>query len=85
MARVQLEITDADLVRFEDQARREGKTLSEWLLDAAHRRLGDQQRGQRFESPEDIRGFFQACDAIEGPGTELDWGEHLGRQSANLA
>ena len=77
MAKVQLDIPDADLVRFEDQAQREGKTLNEWLLDAVHARLVDQHQVKRFESPEDVREFFQACDAIEGPGTEPDWSEHL--------
>ena len=77
MARVQLVIPDADRDRFVDQARREGKTLSAWLRAAAHARLHEQQQIRRFESTEDIREFFQACDAIEGPGGEPDWSEHL--------
>ena len=62
-----------DLARFEDQAQREGKTLNEWLLDAAHARSGAQHQVKRFESPVDVREFFQACDAVEGPGTEQGW------------
>lgn len=77
MARVQLIIPDADRDRFADQARREGKTLSAWLRAAAHAMLEDRQRIQRFESPEDVREFFRACDALEGPETEPDWSEHL--------
>ena len=77
MARVQLYIPDADLARFEDQAQSEGKALNEWLLDAAHARLVDQHQVKRFESPEDVREFYQACDALEGPGVEPDWSEHL--------
>ena len=77
MVRLHLDIPDADLARFRDQAQREGKTLNEWLLDAAHARLRDQHQVQRFESPEEIRQFFQACDALEGSGTEPDWSEHL--------
>ncbi len=77
MARIHLNIPDTDLARFEDQARQEGKTLSEWLLDAAQGRLRDQQRVRPFESPEDIREFFQACDDMEGAGTEPDWSGHL--------
>ena len=78
MVRLHLDIPDVDLARFKDHAHREGKTLNEWLLEAAHARLRDQHQVQRFKSPEDIREFFQACDAIEDPGTEPDWSEHLG-------
>ena len=77
MARVQLIIPDADRDRFVDQARREGMTFSAWLRAAAHARLEDQQNVRRFESPEDVREFFRACDAIEGPGNEPEWSEHL--------
>ncbi len=77
MARVQLIIPDADRERFVDQARREGMTFSAWLRAAAHERLEARQRAQRFKSPEDLKRFFEKCDAREGPGTEPDWEEHL--------
>ena len=77
MARLHLDIPDADLARFEELAQREGKTLNEWLLEVARARLKDQRQGQIFESPEDVREFFRACDATEGSGTEPDWIEHL--------
>ena len=70
-------IPDADRDLFVDQARREGKSLSAWLRDAAHARLQEQQHVRRFESPEDVCAFFRACDALEEPGTEPDWSEHL--------
>ena len=77
MARVQLIIPDADRDRFVDQALREGKTLSAWLRAAAHAMLEARQSIRRFESPEEVREFFRACDATEGPETEPDWSEHL--------
>ena len=77
MVRVQLIVPDADRDRFVVQARREGMTLSAWLQAAAHARMDERQRVKRFESPEDVREFFRACDAIEGPETEPDWSEHL--------
>ncbi len=52
-------------------------TFSAWLRAAARTRLEDRQRSGRFESPEDVRDFFRACDAVEGPETEPDWTEHL--------
>ena len=77
MARVQLVIPDKDRDRFVRQAQSEGMTLSEWLRAAAHRRLEEQQRSYPFKSPADLKEFFRACDALEGPEREPDWQEHL--------
>ena len=77
MARIQLVIPDEDLDLFVRQARSEGMTLSEWLWIAAHRRLEEQQRSHPFKSPDDLKEFFRACDALEGPEREPDWQEHL--------
>ena len=77
MVRVQLVIPDADRDRFVHQARREGMTLSAWLRTAARERLEEQQGAEPFESPEDLEAFFDTCDALEGPTSEPDWGEHL--------
>ena len=77
MARVQLIIPDEDKARFVRQARREGLSFSAWLRAAAHERLEEQRRAQRFQSREDLQRFFAECDAREGPGVEPDWEEHL--------
>ncbi len=77
MARVQLVIPDEDRDHFVHQARSEGMTLSAWLRTAARQRLEEQQRSHPFESPDDVEGFFRACDALEGPGGEPDWEQHL--------
>ena len=76
MARVQLIIPDEDREQFVDQARREGMTFSAWLRAAAHDRFESRQRAGRFKSPEDLRRFFDECDARRGPGVEPDWEEH---------
>ena len=77
MARVQLIIPDEDRDRFVHQARREGLTFSAWLRAAARERLEARQRAERFGSSEDIKRFFNECDARRGPGVEPDWEEHL--------
>ena len=77
MARVQLIIPDEDRDRFVQQARKEGMTFSAWLRAAARARLEERQRVERFESPEDLKRFFEECDARRGPGVEPDWEEHL--------
>ena len=77
MARVQLLIPDDDRAQFVRQARRERMTLSAWLRAAARDRLEAGQRAERFESPEDLKRFFERCAEREGPGVEPDWEEHL--------
>lgn len=77
MARVQLIIPDEDRDRFVQQARKEGMTFSAWLRAAARARLEEGQRVERFESPEDLKRFFDECDARRGPGVEPDWEERL--------
>ena len=77
MARVQLVMPDDDRDSYVDQARREGKSLSEWLREAARERLESRRKARRFQSAEDIRAFFRRCDQLEGPETEPDWSEHL--------
>ncbi len=77
MARVQLIIPDEDRDRFIQQARKEGMTFSAWLRAAARARFEERQRAERFESPEDLKRFFEDCDARRGPGVEPDWEQHL--------
>ena len=77
MARVQLIIPDEERDRFVHEARREGMTLSAWLRAAARQRLKERQRAEPFESPADVRTFFAACDALEGPESEPEWEDHL--------
>lgn len=77
MARVQLVVPDKDRDRFVQQARREGMSLSAWLRAAAEERMQRQARSERFQSPDEVWGFFAECDAREGEGREPDWEQHL--------
>ena len=77
MARVQMVIPDADKDRYVHQARREGMSLSAWLRDAARDRLKKHQNEGKFESPEEMRAFWEKCDSKAGSGREPDWEEHL--------
>ncbi len=70
-------MSNEDRDRFVHQARCEGMSLSAWLRTAARERLDRQQRSDAFESPSDLERFFRACDALEGPKMEPEWGEHL--------
>ena len=66
MARVELVIPDEERERFDDQARREGMSLSEWILAAANQRLEAGLSVRPLESPEDLWALFHGCD-------EMDW------------
>ena len=79
MARVQFRIPDEDRDRYLYQARKERMTLSAWLRAAARERLQKRQSVKPLQSPEELQEFFRACDRLEGPEPEPDWGEHLDR------
>ena len=76
MARVQVIIPDEDKDRFVRQARKEGLSFSAWLRAAAQERLEAQEQADVFKSVEDLRRFFEECDARQEPGVEPDWEEH---------
>ena len=60
-----------------NQARREGMSLSAWLRAAASDRLKKHHNHKKFETLEEMRAFWERCDALAGPGREPDWEEHL--------
>lgn len=74
-SRVHLVLSAEDRARFQAQAEREGRSLSEWLRTAARSRLEAAER-PHLSSPEALDAFFDACDAGES-GREPDWDEHL--------
>ena len=42
-------------------------------------------QAEPFNSPEDLRRFFEECDARRGAGTEPNWDEHLREIEASRA
>jgi hypothetical protein len=43
------------------------------------------QLSEPFNSPEDLRSFFDECDTRRGVGTEPNWDEHLRTAEASRA
>ena len=76
MARVQVIIPNKDKYRYMMQAKREGMSLSAWLRAAAQDRLEAYEKSDVFKSVEELRQFFEECDAMQEPGVEPDWEEH---------
>ena len=93
MVTVQLAISDDERARVARQAERDGVTVAEWLTTAALQRLRQREGGhdgvrlrdslparyskEPFKSDEELAEFWRHCAAINGPGREPDWEEHL--------
>ncbi|MFW6193175.1 MAG: ribbon-helix-helix protein, CopG family [Gemmatimonadota bacterium] len=73
-SRIHIVVDEEDKERFRRQAEREGKSLSEWLREAARARLSD-RRSAGLNTAEELRAFFEACDDREA-APEPDWEEH---------
>ena len=72
MATIQLTVPDDEWDHFAEQARRAGKPLDAWLLDAARQQAGkpSADTGRRFKSLEELQAFFQRCETLPGPDRE---------------
>ena len=67
-------VREAEKIRYQAQAEREGKSLEQWFRDAAEEKLA-RARPRRF-TIEELQEFSAACDARHPPGArELDWPE----------
>lgn len=79
MATIQLTVSDDERDHFAEQARRAGKSLDAWLLDAARQHAGKPyaNAARRFKSLEELQAFFRRCETLPGPEREPDWEEHL--------
>ncbi len=75
VARVQLIIPDKDRDQFIHQAKIAGQSLSAWLRAAAHEKLQRERSARKFGSVEEIRAFYNACDASADLDREPDWEE----------
>ena len=72
MARIHFIVKETAKMRYQDQARREGKSLGEWFREAADEKLAS-ARPKRF-TVEELREFAAKCDAMHPPGArEMDW------------
>ena len=74
MTRIHIIVKETAKVRYQDQARREGKSLGEWMREAAEEKLAG-SRPRTFTAAE-LREFAAACDVLHPPGaSEPDWPE----------
>ena len=74
MSRIHFGVKESARLRYQAQADREGKSLGQWLREAADERLAA-TRPRKF-TLEELREFNAACDARHPPGArEPDWEE----------
>ena len=74
MSRIHFVVKETAKIRYEDQAQREGKSLGQWMREAADEKLAA-TRPRKF-TVEELREFATRCDALHPPGTrEPDWPE----------
>jgi hypothetical protein len=74
-ARIHLVIDERERDAFRACAATEGRSLSEWLREAARERL-QRQQPLEIKSVVDLDRFFAERAAAE-TGTEPDWEQHL--------
>jgi hypothetical protein len=76
MARIQVLTDDAEREAFRAQARREGRSLSDWLREAGRQRLREAEAAKLL-TPEDLDAFFAELDRRHGENArEEDWEVH---------
>lgn len=70
--RIHILVDGAEKERFRRRAAREGRSLSDWLRQAALDRLERTEPRTRLDSEADLLEFFDACDAL-AQDEEPDW------------
>lgn len=73
MSRIHFVVKESAKIRYQAQAEREGKSLGQWLREAADERLAA-TRPRKF-TLEELREFNAACDARRSDAPEPDWSE----------
>ena len=74
MSRIHFIVPETDKISYLGQARREGKSLGAWMREAAEEKLAAARPAGRF-SADDLRRFFEECDARSAGRREPDWPE----------
>jgi hypothetical protein len=74
--RIHIVVGREEKERFRRLAAREGRTLSEWLREAARARASSATEAGLADASS-LRSFFAECDRRErGRGREPDWASH---------
>jgi hypothetical protein len=75
MPRIHVILDAEDKARYATAARRAGQSLGGWLREAAEQRLDREGTRRLITSTDELRSFFDACDADQPLEREPDWDE----------
>lgn len=73
MSRIHFVVKEAAKVAYQNRAAREGKSLGEWMREAADEKLAATH--PRKFTLEELQRFNDECDARRSDQTEPDWDE----------
>ena len=73
MPRIHFVVGETAKIAYQARARREGKSLGEWMREAADEKLAA-ARPRKF-TPEELARFNAECDARRSDRPEPDWDE----------
>lgn len=73
--RIHIVLAKEEKERYRMAAAREGRSLSEWLREAASEKYAASERDRGLKTREHLEAFFLMCDERE-VGREPDWEEH---------
>ena len=76
MPRIHFVVNETAKIAYQTQASREGKSLGEWMRQAAEDRLAA-KRPRKF-TREELERFNAECDARRSDQPEPDWDESKG-------
>ncbi len=82
MSRIHFIVKESAKVRYQHQAQREGKSLGQWMREAADEKLAAVR--PRKWTVEELRRFNAACDARQAGRKESDWPEYKRIHSRHL-
>jgi Ribbon-helix-helix protein, copG family len=73
--RLHIVLDAAEKERFREMAAREGRTLSEWVRDAAREKAATAEAERMLDTVESLEAFFEECGRRE-TGVEPEWESH---------
>ncbi|WP_419950373.1 hypothetical protein [Candidatus Palauibacter sp.] len=75
MSRIHFVVKESAKIRYQAEAEREGKSLGQWLREAADEKL--EAARPRLFTVEELEAFAAECAARHPPGSkEPDWPEY---------
>ena len=77
MSRIQVILSDDEIIRLKQRAKRDGQSLSAWMREAGLERLHRTEDNAQLTSAANLEAFFAECDQRpDKEEEEPDWDDH---------